>query len=71
MRKYKVQQRGEKEKDDDDDQNKPLSTARIPYIKGLSEERRRQYRTVFRTIATLGRILTKVKDRTPPEPFTK
>ena len=72
VRKYKVQQGEEKEKDDLDNQNKPLSTARIPYVKGLSEEIRRilkQYniRTVFRTTETLGRVLTKVKDRTPPE----
>lgn len=74
MRKYRVQHRKEKEKksEDDDDENKPLSTAKIPYIKGLSEEIRRilgQYkiRTVFRTTETLGRILTKVKDPTPPE----
>ena len=75
MRKYKVQQRKEKEKKDDhdeEDENKPLSTAKIPYVKGLSEEIRRilgRYNigTVFRTTQTLGRILTKVKDPTPPE----
>ena len=48
------------------------STAKIPYVKGLSEEIRRilgryKIRTVFRTTETLGRILTKVKDPTPPE----
>lgn len=45
----------------------PLTTA---YIEGLCEEIRRilrdyNIRTVFRTIDTLGRILTKVKD--PPQ----
>ena len=65
--------REEKEKKSkDDDENKPLSTAKIPYTKGLSEEIRRilgQYkiRTVFKTTETLGRILTKIKDLTPPE----
>ena len=72
MRKCKVQRRYEKEEKDDDDENKPLSTAKIPYVKGLSEEIRRilgryKIRTVFRTMETLGRILTKVKDPTPPE----
>ena len=74
VRKYRVQHREEKDKksEDDDEENKPLSTAKIPYIKGLGEEIRRilgQYniRTVFRTTETLGRILTKVKDPTPPE----
>ena len=75
MSKYKVQNGQEKEnKSEDDDENKPLSTAKIPYVKGLSEEIRRilgQYkiRTVFRTTETLGLggILTKVKDPTPLE----
>ena len=74
VRKYRVQHREEKEKksEDDDEENKPLSTAKIPYIKGLSEEMRRilgeyKIRTVFRTTETLGRILRKVKDPTPPE----
>ena len=74
VRKYRVQHREEKEKksEDDDEENKPLSTAKIPYIKGLSEVIRRilgQYkiRTVFKTTETLGRILTKIKDPTPPE----
>ena len=70
VKKYKVQQR--RKKSEDDDENKPLSTAKIPYVKGLSEEIRRilgryKIRTVFRTTETLGRILTKVKDLTPPE----
>ena len=53
-------QTGERKKsEDDDNKNKPLSTAKIPYVKGLSEEIRRilgQYkiRTVFRTTETLG-----------------
>ena len=70
MRKYKVQCRHEIE-EDDDEENKPLSTAKILYVKGLSEEMRilgsYNIRTVFRTMETLGRILTKVKDLTPPE----
>lgn len=41
VRKYKVQHRRDNEKKDDDDENKPLSTAKIPYVKGLSEEIRR------------------------------
>ena len=54
------------------EKQEPLTTAKIPYIKGLSEEIRRilngyNIRTVFRTINTLGRILTRVKDPTPPE----
>ena len=71
LRKYKVQCRHEKE-EDDDEENKPLSTSKILYVKGLSEEIRRilgryNIRTVFKTMETLGRILTKVKDPTPPE----
>ena len=47
-------------------------TAKILYVKGLSEEIRRilgryKIRTVFKTIEILGRILMKVKDPTPPE----
>ena len=54
------------------DEHKPLTTAKIPYGEGLGEEIRRilkdyNIRTVFKTIDTLGRILTKVKDPTPPE----
>ena len=50
-----------------------MSTTSIPYVKGLIEEIRRilgsyNIRTVFRTTQTLGRILTKVKDPTPPSP---
>ena len=41
VRKYKVQCRHEKEEKDNDEENKPLSTAKIPYVKGLSEEIRR------------------------------
>ena len=45
---------------------------RIPYVEGLGEEIRRilkdyKIRTVFKTVDTLGGILTKVKDPTPPE----
>ena len=61
-----------KPKERSEDEHKPLSTAKLPYIEGLSEEIRRilrgfNIRTVFRTIDTLGRILTRVKDPTPPE----
>ena len=46
-----------------------------PYIEGLSEEIRMilngyNIRTVFRTVDTLGRILTRVKDPVPPEERT-
>ena len=62
-RALKPKEKGEKQE--------PLTTAKNPYIKGLSEEIRRilngyNIRTVFRTINTLGRILTRVKDPTPP-----
>ena len=40
LRKCKVQKYKEKD-DSEEDENKPLSTAKIPYIKGLSEEIRR------------------------------
>ena len=48
------------------EKQEPLTTAKIPYIKGLSEEIRRilngyNIRTVFRTINTLGRILPRVR----------
>ena len=61
-----------KPKERSEDEHKPLSTTKLPYIEGLSEEIRRilrgfNIRTVFRTIDTLGRILTRVKDPTPPE----
>ena len=54
---------------------KPISTTIIPYIEGLSEEIRRilngyNIRTVFRTVDTLGRIFTSVKDPIPPEERT-
>ena len=53
------------------EKQEPLTTAKIPYFKGLSEEIRilngYNIRTVFRTINTLGRILTRVKDPIPPE----
>ena len=60
-----------KEKNDDEEHG-PLATAKVPYVEGLGEEIRRilkdyNIRTVFKTIDTLGRILTKVKDPTPPE----
>ena len=61
-----------KRKENDDEEHEPLTTAKIPYVEGLGEEIRRilkdyNIRTVFKTIDTLGRILTKVKDPTPPE----
>ena len=54
---------------------KPISTTIIPYIEGLSKEIRRilngyNIRTVFRTVDTLGRIFTSVKDPIPPEERT-
>ena len=60
-----------KEKNDDKEY-KPLTTTKIPYVKGLGEEIRRilkdyNIRTVIKTMDTLGRILMKVKDPTPPE----
>ena len=53
------------------DEQKPLSTAKIPYIERLSEKistilREFRIRTVLGTIDNLGRILTRVKDPTPP-----
>ena len=52
---------------------------KIPYVEGLGEEIRTilkgyNIRTVFKTIETLGRILTRVKDPAPPEdvmPYTR
>ena len=53
----------------EEEENKPLATAMIPYIKGLSEAVRRilgkyNIRRAFKTTNTLGRMLTKVKDPT-------
>ena len=61
-----------KPKEKNDEEHGPLATAKVPYVEGLGEEIRRilkdyNIRTVFKTIDTLGRILTKVKDPTPPE----
>ena len=42
--------------DEEKDENKPLATATIPYIKGLSEAVRR-IRTAFKTTNTLGRTV--------------
>ena len=69
--KYKVQLRQEKEKNDDDE-NEPQSTVKIPYIKGLRLIRRilgghKSEQCSKLMIETLGRILMKVKDLTPPE----
>jgi hypothetical protein len=49
-------------------ENKPLATAMIPYIKGLSESVRRilgkyDIRTAFKTTNTLGRMLTMQGER--------
>ena len=62
----------ERSESEGEDEQKPLSTAKIPYIERLSKEIRRilrefRIRTVFRTIDKLGRILTRVKDPTPPD----
>ena len=53
-----------------EDENKPLATALIPYIKGLSEAVRRilqkyNIKTAFKTTNSLGHMLTMVKDPTP------
>ena len=60
----------ERSESESEDEQKPLSTAKIPYIEGLSEEIRRilrgfRIRTVFRTIDNLGRILTSQRPNTP------
>ena len=59
----------QKEKEEEDE-NKPLATAMIPYIKGMSEAVRRilgkyKIRTAFKSTNTLGHMLTKVKVPTP------
>jgi hypothetical protein len=61
--------------DKTDEEQKPLATAAIPYIRGLSENIRRllrndNIRTAFKSSWTLGRMLTKVKDPVPPEEKT-
>ena len=61
-----------KPKEKDEDECKPLSTSKMPYVEGLGEDIRRilkgyNIRSVFKTIETLGRILTRVKDPAPPE----
>ena len=72
LNKCKVQGQKEKGDSEEEDDNKPLSTANIPYVKGLSEEIRRILRnnnigTVFKTEETLDWILTRVKDLIPLE----
>ena len=69
LKRCRTLKRKEKNNDEED---KPLTTAKIPYVERLGEEIRRilkdyNIRTVFKTIDTLGKILTKVKDPTPPE----
>ena len=55
-----------------EEEKQPLTTAVIPYSQGLSEQIRRvlkkfNIRTAFRSGASLGKLLTKVKDPVPPE----
>ena len=57
---------------DQEEEEKPLTTALIPYSQGLSEQIRRvlkmfNIRTAFRSGSSLGKLLTKVKDPVPPE----
>ena len=56
----------------EEEEKQPLTTAVIPYSQGLSEQIRRvlkkfNIRTAFRSGASLGQLLTKVKDPVPPE----
>ena len=56
----------------EEEEKQPLTTAVIPYSQGLSEQIRRvlkkfNIRTAFRSGASLGKLLTKVKDPVPPE----
>ena len=58
----------DEKKNKDDNEDKPIATAIIPYLKGLSEEIRRVLRrfrikTVFRSGLSLGRLLTRVRTR--------
>ena len=71
-KRYRILKPKERSGSEDKDEQKLHSTAKIPYIEGLSQEIRRilrgfRTRTVFRTINKLGRILTSVKDPTPPD----
>ena len=71
---YTGEENGGADKTDEEEQ-KPLATATIPYIQGLSENIRRllrdyNIRTAFKSSWTLGRLLTKVKDPVPPEERT-
>ena len=64
--------RKEDDKNDDDEEDKPVATATILYSKGLSEEirrvmRRYRIRTAFGSGLSLGRLLARVKEPTPPE----
>ena len=48
----------------------PIATSIIPYVSGLSESIRRilwdyGIRTAFRSVTTLGNLLTRIKDPTP------
>ena len=59
----------------DEEALKPLATATIPYVQGLSENIRRllrdyNIRTAFKSSWILGRMLTKVKDPVPLEERT-
>ena len=61
-----------KNKDPEEDEEKPLTTAVIPYSQGLSEQIRRvlrmyNIRTAFRSGTSLGKFLTRVKDPVPLE----
>lgn len=60
---------------DKSEELKPLATATIPYIQGLSKNisrllRNYNIKTAFKSSWTLGRMLTKVKDPVPPEDRT-
>ena len=62
----------DKNQDQEEEEEKPLTTAVIPYSQGLSEQIRRvlrmyNIRTAFRSGASLGNLLTKVKDPVPVE----
>ena len=56
----------------EEEEKQPLTTAVFPYSQGLSEQIRRvlnmfNIKTAFRSGASLGKLLTKVKDPVPPE----
>ena len=62
----------DKNQDQEEEEEKPLTTAVIPYSQGLSQQIRRvlrmyNIRTAFRSGASLGNLLTKVKDPVPVE----